>query len=447
MPGAGPRPVILGAGLAGLSAAYHMCEPYDIFEANASAGGVARSLTCAGFTFDHAIHVLFSSDPYASRLIRALLGDDFAEHERSAWIYSNDVYTRYPYQANLHGLPSAIIRENLLGLIMARFGPKTGPIRNFEDWTRTMFGDGIAKNFMLPFNRKVWATEPREMGFDWIDGRVMLPDIDQIFVGAFRTSNFKHGPNAVFWYPRRGGTAALYRAFQARINHVSLLMRCVAIDPNTRTVWFENGKTCKYSSLISTMPLPTLISRMDHVPARIHLLASQLRANRVITVNLGIDRENISDKHWVYFPEAEFEFHRISFPASFAKSLVPNGTSSIMIEFSESDTRPIERKRLIERTIRQLRRIRVIDKHDTILHRSITEIDPAYIIQGIDHGSIVGEIQEYLRSLGIISCGRFGEWAYLNMDQAILSGKHAAEDAMGGCVTKPTFNIPEIARA
>lgn len=436
--------MILGAGLAGLSAAYHLREPYDIYESSDSVGGVARSVVRDGFTFDHAIHVLYTKDPYASRLITELLGDNFAEHERSSWIYTNGVHTRYPYQANMLGLPIATVRENLLGLIESRYGATAGPIRNFEDWIHAMFGAGIAKHFMLPFNRKVWATEPRDMGFDWIADRVMLPDLDEIFSGAYRDSKIHHGPNAVFWYPKHGGTEALPQAFAERIRPVQFGMRATSIDPCTRTVQFENGETHSYETLISTLPLPTLIGLTQHVPARIRQLAAQLRANRVITVNLGIARPNISERHWVYYPEEEFEFHRVSFPGNFSPSLVPEGMSSMMIEISESPTRHIERKGLVRRTIKQLCRAGVLAKQDQIVHESTTEIDPAYIIPGIDHDSIVGELQAYLRSLGILSCGRFGEWKYLNMDQAILSGKHAAELAQGCTVSQSALKLSEV---
>src|ERR1700691_4203380 len=94
--------IILGAGVAGLSAAYHLAEPYRIFEAQPEIGGVAGSVERDGFTFDHAIHVLYTKDPYASKLIRSLLKDNFVELERSSWVYSRGMFTSYPYQAHTY---------------------------------------------------------------------------------------------------------------------------------------------------------------------------------------------------------------------------------------------------------------------------------------------------------------------------------------------------------
>src|SRR3990167_10710167 len=97
--------VIIGAGLAGLSAAYHLKDGYEIFEREKRIGGLCRSEKIDGFTFDYAIHILYSSNPYASKLIKILLGDKFQSLPRSSWVYSKGVYTHYPFQANTYGLP------------------------------------------------------------------------------------------------------------------------------------------------------------------------------------------------------------------------------------------------------------------------------------------------------------------------------------------------------
>jgi protoporphyrinogen oxidase len=424
--------MILGAGLAGLSAGYHLAEPFEIFEANHEIGGVAGSISIHGFIFDHAIHVLYTKDPYASHLIRSLLGDNFVEHRRSAWIYSSKYYTPYPYQTNMFGLPAPIIRENLRGLYRSQVLPKY-PIRNFEEWVLTTFGEGIARNFMLPFNRKLWATDLTQMGFQWIADRVPQPDISQIIAGALRPSEEPFGPNATFWYPRTDGTAALPKSFVPYLPPIRTAMPCMRIDLRHRKAFFQNGESFLFERAISTIPLPVLIRLLDGVPTHISRLASQLKANRVWTINLGIARENISRMHWIYFPEPQYTFHRISFPMNFSETLVPKGTSSIMVEISESATKPIEHRGLVDRTIAQLQKIGILRKSDTVICSHVTRIDPAYIVYSLDHEERVQTIQEYLLSQGIISCGRFGEWQYLNMDQAILSGKRAAEQAEDKC--------------
>ena len=430
MPHSSNQPiVILGAGLAGLSAAYHLREPYAIYEKEAEVGGVARSFTINGYTFDHAVHILYTKDPYASRLIQNLLGSNFSKQERSSWVYSHGVYTRYPYQANTFGLPAEVIEENIHGLIEALFNPPSSPPANFAQWCEATFGRGIAKNFMLPFNRKVWATDPATMGYQWIEQRVPMPRLEEVLAGAFSDQRKGFGPNAEFWYPRQGGIGALPRSFLPFVDNLHLNHTAQQVDVERRRVTFTCGACVRYSRLISSMPLPLLVNMLNSVPSHVRKACEQLRANRVITVNLGVKRANISDKHWVYFPEDKFVFHRLSLPMNFAPSVVPAGASSILVEISASAERPIDHRTVVRETMRGLIEAGLLCPDDEIAVQDMRVIEPAYVIYDHHHREAVDAIHSFLRRHDIIPCGRFGEWEYLNMDQAILSGKRAAEIA------------------
>jgi UDP-galactopyranose mutase len=118
--------VVIGAGPTGLSAAYHLGENSLLLDQNDSVGGWCRSITDRGFTFDYAGHIMFSNDPYVHELYRLFLGHNVHWQDREAWIYSKRVYTRYPFQGALHGLPPDVLKECLIGAIEARFGPLKG---------------------------------------------------------------------------------------------------------------------------------------------------------------------------------------------------------------------------------------------------------------------------------------------------------------------------------
>src|SRR5206468_2559312 len=113
---------VLGAGPTGLSAAYHLGEGSLLLEQNETVGGWCRSIHDNGFTFDFAGHIMFSNDPYVHHLYRKLLGENVHWQDREAWIYSKDVYTRYPFQGALYGLPPQVLKECIVGAIEARFG-------------------------------------------------------------------------------------------------------------------------------------------------------------------------------------------------------------------------------------------------------------------------------------------------------------------------------------
>ncbi|MEX0742513.1 MAG: NAD(P)-binding protein, partial [Phycisphaeraceae bacterium] len=94
--------VVIGAGPTGLSTAYHLEAETRVIEAEASIGGHCRSIKEAGFTFDHAGHIMFSKDPYVHEMYETLLGTNVHWQNREAWIHSKGVHTRYPFQGCLY---------------------------------------------------------------------------------------------------------------------------------------------------------------------------------------------------------------------------------------------------------------------------------------------------------------------------------------------------------
>lgn len=420
---------IVGGGLAGLSAAFHLKKDYQLFESSSSAGGIASSFTSGGFTFDHAIHILYTNDPYVSALIRKLLGSNFEEHRRSSWIFSNEKYTPYPYQTNMRGLPLRVITKNLLGLIAAQFHrQKPEDSVRFDQWVLSRFGRGIASHFMLPLNEKIWAIPPDKMNCEWMKDRVQNPDLYTICKGVLR-SDSTYGSNAVFWYPSKGGISALPNALQAQLPPIRLRMHCTAIDPKAKSIRFSNDEVHPYSTAIISIPLPVLVSLLLDPPKEVIAAASRLKWNTVTTVNLGIERSDLCEKHWIYVPEKKYLFQRLSFPSNFSSSLVPPGMSSIMAEISSSVWRPLPPIDIVGTTIQQLQEMKLLQADDKIVIKEVRTIEPAYIIYDEYRCEAVETIHRYLRSISIIPCGRFGDWAYLNMDQTILSGKRAAEEA------------------
>jgi protoporphyrinogen oxidase len=426
--------VILGAGLAGLTAASTLQElgesGWVTFEREDRVGGHARSEEVDGYTFDLGPHILFAADPEIEALIRDLLGTNFVAQSREAFIYhhAHDLYTRFPFQAHLYGLPTSIVVDCLAGLVRAVERQARGEAtpRNYEEWMRGTFGDGIAEHLMIPYARKIWTVEPREMEFGWIGRRVPTPDVERIVAGALSDEVVQVGATAHFWYPKQGGIEALPRALGERVDGVQLGREVQQIDLAARTVAFRDGERVAFDRMIYTLPLPQLASLASDVPSRVREACAALRYQGICCVNLGIDRAGVSDKHWVYFYEDEFPFHRLSFPANFTPANVPPGKSSISMEIAFSDERELDREGVVDHAIEALTLAGILRPEDRIELAYTQEILPAYVIYDLEHSTNVDVIRSWLAEHGILLAGRFGEWQYLNMDHAMKSGREAA---------------------
>jgi len=430
--------VILGGGLSGLTAAYTLQQGgehhWQLYERESRVGGLARSTAVGGYLFDFGPHILFTIDPEMEALIRDLLGDNFHAQERQAFIYhhASRRYTRFPFQAHLHGLPAPVVKDCLVGLLRAAELQARGGFQpcNYEEWMRGFFGDGIAEHLMIPYARKIWTVEPSTMDFGWIGRRVPTPDFERIIAGALSDEVEQVGATASFWYPKRGAIEPLPRALGERVENVHLGRRAERLELPAKNLVFADGEVVPFERLILSLPLPLLPRFASGLPPEVIRACEGLRYQGIYCVNLGIDRPNVSDKHWVYFYEDPFPFHRLSFPATFSPDTVPPGKSSIATEVAFSRDRPLDRDAAVEKTVAALRLAGILAPDDTIDLVHTEEILPAYVIYDLDHARNVSVIRAFLKEHGIWSVGRFGEWQYFNMDHSMRSGRSAAEEIL-----------------
>ena len=438
--------VVLGGGLTGLSAGYHLqaagSGDFVILERDGDVGGLARTEVYDGFSFDHSIHILYTEDEYAASWIRDdLLAGELERQDRRSYCYSAGVYTEYPYQVNNYGLPQEVVVENILGLLEAHNAHgRSAPPADYEEWIHRTFGRGIAEHFMTPYNRKLWAWDLKQMSYSWVEGRVPMPRLEDVIRGALQPPSKSFGLNREFWYPTSGGIQALSRALASRLAAGRVRCDCEAIgvDWRSKTVECADGSSFHYERLISTLPLPALVGLLEGAPDEVRDAAARLHSNVVHTVNIGLRGSIASEQermHWVYVPDPDVIFHRISFPHQFSASMAPPGCVSVQAEISESTYRPIDRRRLVPKTLAGLRRMGLLSESETLPAAAggkvevaeVVTLDPAYVIYDHWHEATTGLLTEWLRERDIETRGRFGEWEYFNMDHSLLSGKAAAE--------------------
>ncbi len=457
--------LIIGAGPTGLSAAYHLSEGAVLLEKNDSVGGWCRSIDDHGFTFDHAGHIMFSNDPYVLSLYQMLLGDNLHWQDREAWIYSKNVYTRYPFQGALYGLPPKVIAECIIGAVEARFGSpdltsgaaqcaikpiedccadgsvdiglgkatmasrKREP-QNFEEFIYRVWGKGIAKHFAIPYNKKLWTVPLTDMETSWLGGRVPLPDLEQIIEGALEPVAKPMGPNARFGYPLKGGFQALMSGFLPHIKgKIELQAAAAQLMPREHLLVMADGSRYRYDHLISTMPLPELIKLIGaEAPEEVASAASALRHLSVRCVNLGVAREHITDKHWIYYPEDTI-FHRIFVQGNASPLCNPPGGFGLTCEISYSPWKPLplDGQALIDRCIDDCIKVSMLRPDDEILTANLVDMPYAYVVYDHARAANVALVKAWLARYDIILAGRYSEWEYYNSDHAFIAGKKAAE--------------------
>ncbi|MBU2258813.1 MAG: FAD-dependent oxidoreductase, partial [Candidatus Omnitrophica bacterium] len=301
------RIIILGAGLAGLSAAWHLQKigrDCRIFEKEKQVGGLCRSKNIGGFSFDYSGHLLHFKSRYAFNVVKALLGTNMIERQRSAWVYSDGRYIPYPFQANLYRMSDQQKSECLSGLIDAsnkniRVDKKQD--KNFLNWIIRAFGKGIAKNFLIPYNAKFWTVAPRQMTCGWLDGFIPVPTISEMIEGAMEDNKSKFGYNARFWYLKKGGIVCLPNALAGGIKNIHTGCAVEKIDLKNKEIIFSDGRKEKFDYLISTIPLPELSHILKEMPESLAVQFRKLAWNSIFNLNLGLNNNQDLKQHWAYF--------------------------------------------------------------------------------------------------------------------------------------------------
>ncbi|WP_397570485.1 FAD-dependent oxidoreductase [Schlesneria sp. T3-172] len=312
--------------------------------------------------------------------------------------------------------------------------PKPSGPANFEEFIYQVWGKGIAKHFAIPYNRKLWAVPLTEMETSWLGGRVPMPDLEEMIDGALSPVPKPMGPNARFGYPLRGGFQALMDGFIPHIKSQLRLNADVAgFSPSQHQITLRDGSVISYDQLISTMPLPVLVRLAgDEAPEEVKQAAAGLRYISVRCVHIGIGREAVTDKHWIYYPE-DTVFHRIFVQGNASPHCNPPGGFGITCEITyraESKPLPYEGEKLIQRCIDDCRKVGIIKPHDEIWTTAEIDMPHAYVLYDHARTANVTLIRDWLGQHDVILAGRYSEWEYYNSDHAFLAGKKAAEKAL-----------------
>ncbi len=430
--------LVLGAGLTGLSTAFHLGDrpgggpAYRLIECEADAGGLARSIDADGFVFDFTGHLLHLRDDGIKTLVARLVPDGFERHARRAFVCSKGVLTPYPFQANTYGLPVEVVRECVEGFVEtlveeARSAGRLPPPESlsFHEWVLRTFGRGIARHFMFPYNEKLWRRDLRELTSDWVSWSIPKPGLRDVLAGALGRSDTAFGYNPNFLYPRGDGIRALPKAFLPHVRPPELGKRAVRVDLSRREVRFDDGETARYTTLVSTLPLPELIAMATPVPDALRDAAARLDYVSVCNANVGLEGATVPDAHWIYFPEPEFPFYRMGIPSNLSRGVAPPGAVAVSFEAAyrrgEAPGADFEAAALAAAEAAGI----VRGPYRRLTGRTL-HIEYGYVVFDERRRRHLPALLEFLATHGVLSTGRYGAWEYSSMEDAIRHGREAA---------------------
>ncbi len=420
--------LIVGGGLTGLVAAERLKRAGAsavVLEREAEPGGACRSLRADGYVFDYTGHLLHVARAETETYLAGLgVWDQLAVHERRAAVVIGGHATPYPVQINTHGLAADVRRDCLLGFVRAWGRDGGEEPADFRAWVLDRFGEGLARHFFFPYNSKLYRAAPEELSLDWVGRYVPKPKLEEVVDGAFGLHESAVGYNATFRYPRSGGIRLLPDAVARRVDNLQLERDVVRIHLNEGWLELADGERLEWRRLLSTISLPALMDRVaDELPEEAASARSALRWVRVLNLVLGVEGAAPRDDHWLYFPDPELPFYRVGFPSNHGE-LAPDGHHTVSVELS-LDPNGGNVDELAAAAENALVTIDLLDP-GAVRVRRVTVLDPAYVVFDHRRREAVALLRGFLRRHGVTLAGRWAEWKYSAMEDAILDGMTAA---------------------
>jgi len=424
--------VILGGGLSGLTLArllHERGEKVLVLEAEPAIGGLCRSKTTAGFTFDTGgSHIIFSRDTEVLMFMRRMIEGNEQRNNRNTKIFFKGRQVKYPFENGLYELPPedrfACINGFVQNLIAVEKGTIPAPV-NFRDWIYYTFGPGIAECYMVPYNEKIWKYPTEKMSLHWVDGRIPRPPVEDIIKSAIGIETEGYTHQAVFSYPLDGGIEALVKAIASPVTEsIRIGFRVTSVKKTGKKWLISNStETIEADRVICTIPVQHLLPCLKNVPPDVSEACHALVYNSLACVNIGI-KGSLPPVSWMYIPDRDLgKTNRLSFPSNFSRHAAPEGCSAILAEITHQPGDEIAARsdgELIHEVTGMLDAMHICTS-DNIVFSSVERQPFAYVVYDLAYQKNIAIIKDYCAKIGLPLVGRFAQFEYLNMDGVIRS--------------------------
>lgn len=440
------RVVVIGAGPAGLSAAYILSKAGlkpEVYEASPYVGGMARSFKLFDQVVDCGPHRFFTKQPEVNAFFDEIIGDDYVEVQRLTRIFYGGKFYDYPLKAS--SVWSNLSPDQIGSILYSYLLKKLSPVKNpqtLEDWVSNKFGNELYQIFFKNYSEKLWGIPCSRIDADWAAQRIKSLSLFEAVKSNLRTNRGKHHSLVdKFRYPVLG-TGMLYERAQGMIErqggqvHLQRPVKRLLINGNTvNGIELADGSEVQAEHVISTMPLTLLLKGMPELPAKVAWASEQLYFRHTILVYLEVDTDELFEDNWLYIHSPEVRHGRVTNFRNWSPALYGNQQTSILcVEFwaFEEDALWHEAdSQLGLLAEKELRQVDLLPDTATILRTKVVRVPRCYPVYEIGYQEHIQTISSYLdqfKNLQLI--GRYGSYKYNNQDHSILMGLLAAQNVL-----------------
>jgi protoporphyrinogen oxidase len=442
--------IIIGAGPAGLTAAYELsCRGMTsiVLERDSQVGGLAKTIDYKGHLFDLGGHRFYTKVELIERIWHEVLGDDFLVRPRLSRIYYKGRFFQYPLDAAdvMRNLGPLEILACGASFLKSRIFPEQ-PEDNLAAWVSNRFGRRLFKAFFESYTEKVWGIPCSRISADWAAQRIRGLSFSTLVRNAIRGDrNGKTVKSLIreFHYPRRG-PGMMWTAMQKIVEqHGS---RVVLNAPVERILW-EPGRITSIEAggrrytgdhFISSIAIRDFFKAMDPAaPEEIHGTALDFEYRDFITVGLIVRGANLFPDNWIYVHEPAVKVGRIQNYSNWSRDMSPNpdSTSSLGMEyfcFEGDDLWRASDEELVSMARSELASLGLVKQED-ILDGKVVRVPKAYPVYGGHYAESLKTIRRFVETIPNLQfAGRNGMHRYNNQDHSMLTALMAARNIMGG---------------
>ncbi len=392
--------IILGAGPAGLAFANTLMkygeESFIVFEKEAEAGGLCRSMEVDGTPLDiGGGHFLDVRNPKVTEfLFQFMPKEEWNLFDRDSRIEFAGVTIGHPFEANIWQMPQEMQVEYLKSVARAGCNLDMEQPTLFVDWIRWKLGDLIAENYMLPYNSKMFGQELNQLGTYWLE---KLPNVsfEETLLSCLNKRAYGTQPgHAQFYYPKMYGYGEVWLRMAEKIKeHMRYEATVEKIDFDNKVITLNDGSLAQAEYIIVTIPWDS-VKEYSGMPKN---METDIRSLKHTSVNITYNAENLDTiAHWIYYPDKELAYHRILVRNNFCTNSKGYWTETNSERYQDEGMQTFKN-------------------------------EYAYPLNTINKPTIMKKILEWSSKKAVIGLGRWGEWEHYNSDVTVARAMDLAK--------------------